>query len=84
MQAVLTYELMTNIRLWRVHGLAVMAHVLGRVEVLEGQAVKEITWVQQPCNGAYLQWTAAARMSTSIPKKMHSMCNNDVLVHVSN
>lgn len=38
---------MTDIRLWRVHGLGWVADVLRGVECLEGQPIEEVSGVQQ-------------------------------------
>ena len=50
----LTQQFMTNIRLWSVHRLAVVPHILCAVECAEGKAVQEVPRVQQPCNRPYL------------------------------
>ena len=49
-----TKQLMADVWLRRVHGPAVMSHILRRVECLESQAIEEITGMQQACNGPYL------------------------------
>lgn len=45
---------MHEVRLRCVHGLAVVPHVLRRMERLERQAVEEVPWMHQPSHRSYL------------------------------
>jgi hypothetical protein len=39
---------MAQVRLWRVHGLGWVAHVLRGVEGLEGKPIQEVSGMQEP------------------------------------